>query len=270
MLAEELQRSLLTEPHQPDHAEIVVRYLPAAETAAVGGDWYDAFMQHDGATLLVIGDVAGHDTAAAATMGQLRGLLRGIATSSDAGPAAVLSALDRSMALLTVTTLATATVARFEQTPDERRRGVTQMRWSNAGHPPPFTIGVDGSVLMLAPVRADLLLGVDPEVERTESVVTLDRGATVLLYTDGLVERRDADLDAGLVLLHDTLAEFADRPLPELCDLLVERLVDGRPDDDVALVAVRLHRQDEERPPEVAPGQVPDVVPTEPAVTAQD
>jgi len=79
-LAEQLQRSFLTEPPEPDHAEIVVRYLPAAAAAAVGGDWYDAFLQPDGATMLVIGDVAGHDTAAAATMGQLRSLLRGVAT----------------------------------------------------------------------------------------------------------------------------------------------------------------------------------------------
>ena len=85
-LAEGLQRSLLTEPPEPDHAEIAVRYLPAAEAARVGGDWYDAFLQPGGATMLVIGDVVGHDTEAAAAMGQLRGLLRGIATYSDAGP----------------------------------------------------------------------------------------------------------------------------------------------------------------------------------------
>ena len=76
-LAEGLQRSLLTEPPQPDHGEIAVRYLPAAEAARVGGDWYDAFLQPGGATMLVIGDVVGHDTEAAAAMGQLRGLLRG-------------------------------------------------------------------------------------------------------------------------------------------------------------------------------------------------
>ena len=89
-LAEGLQRSLLTEPPQPDHGEIAVRYLPAAEAAQVGGDWYDAFLQPGGATMLVIGDVVGHDTEAAAAMGQLRGLLRGIATYSDAGPGRVL------------------------------------------------------------------------------------------------------------------------------------------------------------------------------------
>src|SRR3954470_14486643 len=249
-LAEELQRSLLTEPPEPDHGQIAVRYLPAAEAARVGGDWYDAFLQPGGTTMLVIGDVVGHDTAAAAAMGQLRGLLRGIATYSDAGPVEVLRGLDASMATLQTRTVATAAVARFEQTPDELQRGLTRMRWANAGHLPPLVINPDGSVAELATWRGDLLLGVDPEAPRRESVVTLDRGATVLLYTDGLIERHDADLDGGMVRLRDALIELADRPLDEMLDELLDRLVHGRPDDDVALVAVRLHRQDGPRPAE--------------------
>src|SRR3954462_15976246 len=208
-MAETLQRSLLTDPPEPDHAEIVVRYQPAAEAARVGGDWYDAFMQPDGSTMLVIGDVVGHDTAAAAAMGQLRGLLRGIATYSDAGPEEVLRGLDASMTTLRTNTLATAAVARFEQTPDELGRGITRMRWANAGHLPPLVINPDGTVAEPASWKGDLLLGVDPEARRRESVVTLDRGATVLLFTDGLVERRDADLDAGLVRLRQALVELA-------------------------------------------------------------
>ena len=239
-LAEGLQRSLLTQPPETDHAQIAVRYLPAAEAARVGGDWYDAFLQPGGTTMLVIGDVVGHDTAAAAAMGQLRGLLRGIATYSDAGPVEVLRGLDASMATLQAKTLATAAVARFEQTPDELDRGVTRMRWANAGHLPPLVINPDGSVAELAAWRGDLLLGVDADACRRESVVTLDRGSTVLLYTDGLIERRDADLDDGMVRLRDTVIELAGRPLDELLDELIERLVHGRPEDDVALVAVRL------------------------------
>jgi serine phosphatase RsbU (regulator of sigma subunit) len=111
-------------------------------------------------------------------------------------------------------------------------------------------INPDGSVAELASWRGDLLLGVDAEVRRRESVVTLDRGSTVLLYTDGLIERRDADLDDGLVRLRDTLAELADRPLDELLDEVIERLVHGRPEDDVAIVAVRLRpREPRERTP---------------------
>ncbi|GAB3306602.1 hypothetical protein GCM10027451_14080 [Geodermatophilus aquaeductus] len=264
-LAEGLQRSLLTEPPEPDHAEIAVRYLPAAEAARVGGDWYDAFLQPGGATMLVIGDVVGHDTEAAAAMGQLRALLRGIATYSDAGPGEVLRGLDASMAVLQARVLATATVARFEQTDDERRRGVTRMRWANAGHLPPLVINPDGSVAELATWRGDLLLGVDPDALREESVVTLDRGATVLLFTDGLIERRDADLDAGMARLREALRELVGRPLHELLDQVLHRLVDGRPEDDVALVAVRLHPQDSPRPPEAGPNRVPDVVPEDPA-----
>ncbi|MGZ4549897.1 MAG: SpoIIE family protein phosphatase [Blastococcus sp.] len=265
-LAENLQRSLLTEPPEPDHAEIAVRYLPATEAARVGGDWYDAFMQPGGTTMLVIGDVVGHDSEAAAAMGQLRGLLRGIAAYSDAGPGEVLRGLDASMAVLQTNTLATAAVARFEQTLDELDRGVTRMRWANAGHLPPLVINPDGTVAELAAWQGDLLLGVDPEARRRESVVSLERGSTVLLYTDGLIERRDADLDTGLVRLRDAVVELGGLPLDELLDELVERLVDGRPEDDVALVAVRLHRQDLPRPPEAGPIVVPPVVPPDPAL----
>jgi serine phosphatase RsbU (regulator of sigma subunit) len=264
-LAEGLQRSLLTEPPQPDHGQIAVRYLPAAEAARVGGDWYDAFLQPGGSTMLVIGDVAGHDTEAAAAMGQLRGLLRGIATYSDAGPVEVLRGLDASMTTLQTSTLATAAVARFEQTPEEVDRGVTRMRWANAGHLPPLVIDPDGRVAALASWKGDLLLGVEPGVRRREHVIALERGSTVLLYTDGLVERRDADLDAGLVRLRDTLVELADRPLEELLDELLERLVHGRPEDDVALVAVRLHTQDRPRPAEAGPNVVPPDVPDDAA-----
>jgi PAS domain S-box-containing protein len=262
-LAEGLQRSLLTEPPEPDHAQIAVRYMPAAEAARVGGDWYDAFLQPGGTTMLVIGDVVGHDTAAAAAMGQLRGLLRGIATYSDAGPGEVLRGLDASMATLQTRTLATAAIARFEQTPDELARGVTRMRWANAGHLPPLVINPDGSVAELSAWRGDLLLGVDPEAQRRESVVTLDRGSTVLLYTDGLIERRDADLDDGMVRLRDVVMELAGSPLEELLDEVLERLVHGRPEDDVALVAVRLHRQDQPRPVEAGANRVPWNVPAE-------
>lgn len=262
-LAEELQRSMLTEPPAPDHAEIVVRYLPAVEAARVGGDWYDAFLQACGTTMLVIGDVAGHDTAAAAAMGQLRSLLRGIAAYSNAGPGEVLRGLDAAMEVLQLRTLATAAVARFEQTDDEQARGVTRMVWANAGHLPPLAISPEGGVSVLADWRSELLLGVDPTVARTESTVVLDRGSTVVFYTDGLIERRDADLDAGLERLRAHLSELADRPLEDLCDELLERLVEGRPDDDVALVAVRLHRQDRPRPAEAGPIAVPGSVPGE-------
>jgi serine phosphatase RsbU (regulator of sigma subunit) len=264
-LAEDLQRSLLTRPFEPDHAQIAVRYLPAGEAARVGGDWYDAFVQPRGALLLVIGDVIGHDTAAAAAMGQLRALLRGVATYSDAGPSEVLRGLDSSMALLKLGTYATATVARLEQTPEELSRGVTRMRWTTAGHFAPLIVDPDGALRDLPEWKGDLMLGVDSGTHRAEVEVELDRGATVLMFTDGLIERRDGDLDSGMARLREAVAELADRPLDELCDELLDRLVQGRPDDDVALVAARLHAQDRPRPPEAGQQRVPDDVPADPA-----
>ena len=238
-LAETLQRSLLTRPVQQEGAEIAVRYAPAAEAARIGGDWYDAFLQPSGALMLVIGDVVGHDTAAAAAMGQLRALLRGIATYSDAGPGEVLRGLDSSMALLSPGTYATAAVARFEQTPDEAEQGLTRMRWTNAGHLPPLVIRPDGTLAEPAPWHGELL-GVDPEALRSEAVLALPAGSTVLLCTDGLVERRDGDLDEGMDRLRQAATELAGNSLDEPCDQLIDRLVDGRPEDDVALVAIRL------------------------------
>ncbi|MFC7575055.1 PP2C family protein-serine/threonine phosphatase [Klenkia terrae] len=218
--------------------------MPATQSAKVGGDWYDAFLQPSGMTMLVIGDVVGHDIEAAAAMGQLRGLLRGIAAYSDAGPAEVLRGLDRAMDVLQVSTLATASVARFEQTPEERRDGLTRMVWSNAGHLPPVVVHEDGRIAVLSDRRSNLLLGVDPSTTRTERSVVLGRGSTILLFTDGLVERRASNLDDDLVRLQDAVADLAGATLDELCDGLVGRLVDGRNDDDIALVAVRLHPQD--------------------------
>jgi PAS domain-containing protein len=244
-LAEGLQRSLLTAPVQPDYAEIVVRYTPAAEAARVGGDWYDAFVQPSGATMLVIGDVVGHDTEAAAAMGQLRSLLRGIAAYSDAPPAEVLQGLDGAMTQLQVGTYATAAVARFERVGAGAGRRLTRMHWSNAGHLPLLVIDPDGALAEFGAWRGDLLLGVDPTTSRRDSVVDLAGGATVLMFTDGLIERRSGDLDSGMARLREVAAELAARPLAELCDEIIERLVQGRPEDDVALVALRLHRDGE-------------------------
>jgi PAS domain S-box-containing protein len=244
-LAEGLQRSLLTAPPETDDLQVVVRYEPAGAAAQVGGDWYDAFLQRDRATILVVGDVVGHDVEAAAAMGQVRSLLRGIAVHSGEGPAAVLSGLDLAMQTLQTATTATAVVVRIEQDDEAHDSGTTNLRWSNAGHPPPLVINPDRSVTELANDGADLLLGLDPDTDRAESVTTVQRGATVFLYTDGLVERRGQPIDAGIALLRSVLEELAPRDLDvgSLCDEVLHRLVPDRAEDDVALVAVRLHPQ---------------------------
>ncbi|MBB3084653.1 SpoIIE family protein phosphatase [Geodermatophilus sabuli] len=256
-LAEGFQRSLLTAPFEPDHLQVVVRYVPASQAAQVGGDWYDSFMQPGGATMLVIGDVAGHDVQAAAAMGQLRSIVRTVGALDHDGPAAVLRQVERVMETLQAPILATTVVARLEQTDPEKDAGLTRLRWSNAGHPPPMAVAPDGTVTVLTAERADLLLGVDPTAPRRESQVTLGWDTVVVLYTDGLIERRDADLDTGITRLQATLAELAGRDLDELCDELLARMLSDAPDDDVALVAVRLHRQDRPRPAEAGPNRVP-------------
>lgn len=245
-LAEGLQRSLLTPPPDPEHLQVVVRYEPAAEVARVGGDWYDSFLQTDGSVVVVIGDVVGHDTVAAAAMGQLRALLRGIAVTTGGGPAEVLHRVDSAMPILQIETTATAVVAQLEQTPEEREVGTARLRWANAGHPPPVVAvpQADGSVIteVLEGDGPDLLLGMDLGVERGEAVAAVPVGAIVLLYSDGLVERRGQHLEDGIERLRRTLADLVARgvDLDTLGDELLTRMLPERPEDDVALVALRL------------------------------
>ena len=182
----------------PTGCSVAVRYEPAAQVAQVGGDWYDSFLQRDGATVVVIGDVVGHDTAAAAAMGQVRSLLRAIAAHTGDGPADVLRGVDRAMETLGTDTTATAVVARLEQ--NERR--ADPRRHPRCGGPTPGTrrrwsSTRQGDVVELGDGRVRPAAGSRPRPRRVESVVTLDRGATVLLYTDGLVERRGQSLDEG-------------------------------------------------------------------------
>jgi PAS domain S-box-containing protein len=265
-LAEVLQRSMLTAPPAPDHCEIAVRYVPAAAGAEVGGDWYDAFVQPGGATMLVIGDVVGHDSGAAAAMGQLRGLLRGIGHHTGGTPAEVLTGLDRAGIGLDLDTLATALVARLEQDAPELAADETRVRWSTAGHPPPVLIDAEGTVVLLDCQDPDLLLGVDPDSPRHDRVAVIGRGGTLLLYTDGLVERRDRDLDAGIAELCRVLGGLAHLPLQQLCDRLLAEMYLPDTEDDVALLVLRVHAQDEPRPPEAGPQVVPPGIPAAPSV----
>jgi len=261
--SEVLQRSMLTKLPEPNHLHVVARYLPAQQSAQVGGDWYDAFLQPDGATVLVIGDVMGHDIGAAAAMGQLRNLLRGTAYDRQDTPAGVLTRVDRAIRGLQVDTLATAVVARIEQTSAERVRHLRRVRWSTAGHPPPMVLDLDGTVTMLDDAP-DLLLGLDPETRRHDHERELAPDSTLLLYTDGLVERRDSPLDHGLVRLRQSLSALAGRPLEELCDELVARLLPGDAEDDVAIVGVRAYPEDVPRPPLAGPRDVPPGLPPPP------
>ncbi len=241
-VAQGLQRSLLTAPPEGGPFEVAVRYSPAAEAIQVGGDWYDAFFQADGGLVLVIGDVMGHDIQAAAAMGQVRTLVRGIAAMGGDGPAEVLTRVDRVMATLRVDTTATAVVARVFPVPGAGRPG--RVHWSNAGHPPPMLLRADGRVEVLGKGPSGPLLGVAPETVRAEEDQSLDSASVVLLYTDGLVERRGQSIETGLGELERALASLAGCALEDICDGLLERLLPERLEDDVALVAVRLRSHD--------------------------
>jgi serine phosphatase RsbU (regulator of sigma subunit) len=235
-LAETLQRSLLTPPPEVPGLEMAVRYQPAARVAQVGGDWYDAFATGPAETTLVVGDVAGHDRRAAAAMAQLRSVLRGVAQTLPAPPAEVLGALDAALARLGVDTMASAVVCQVRPAGEDPAAGML-MRWSNAGHPPPLLVTPDGARLLERP--PELVLGVDPGRRRTGAEVALPAGATVVLYTDGLVERRDRLLDDGTAELRTIAAELAALPPGDLCDALLDRLAVAA-DDDVALLVVRV------------------------------
>lgn len=235
---ETLQKTLLTwSPPDDGGLQVAVRYVPAAHHTRVGGDWYDVFTTAGGVLNVVIGDVTGHDQQAAAAMAQLRNLLRGIAHSADAGPAEILTALDRAVADLHVGVLATVVVAQV-------RRDVTGVRllWSNAGHPPPLIVDAAASARFLD-AESDLLLGLQPETERHEHEVDLPEGSTLVLCTDGLVERRGVHLQRGMdwlaVAATDLVRSGALPRADGICDGLLD-LVGQDLEDDVALLALHV------------------------------
>jgi serine phosphatase RsbU (regulator of sigma subunit) len=246
-VAETLQRSLLTAPPQLADLQIAVRYRPAASHQQVGGDWYDAFPQPDATALLVIGDVVGHNIDAAAAMGQVRSILRGVAYGRDAGPAEVLRQVDDVLTGLQPDTLATALVARLEV--GEPEAAWRTLRWSSAGHPPPLLLRPDGTVHLLD-TPPERLLGIDSGCRRTDHEAWVHPGDTLVFYTDGLVEQGRTGIDEGLARLVEALAAVSAVDLEGLCDARLDRIVPGRADDDVAVLAVRCCAP---RPEETAP-----------------
>jgi serine phosphatase RsbU (regulator of sigma subunit) len=233
-VAERLQRSLLSPPVQLPHLETAVRYRAATRGVSIGGDWYDSILQPDGDMVLVIGDVMGHDIEAAAAMGQVKTLVRGIAFDRLEAPAEVLRRVDHALVGLAVPTMATAWVCRVEHD----GAGGRTLRWSSAGHPEPLMRFADGTVVDLtAPVGPPL--GIGWRGPRADGATDLPDGATVLLFTDGLFERRGIPLDDGREQVRDLLARFGHLPLEQLCDrLLAVMLADGA-EDDVAVLALR-------------------------------
>lgn len=230
----ELQDSILTAPAQPDGLRVDVRYRPASREMHVGGDWYDAFEQSCGCAFVVVGDVVGHDISAAATMGQLRGVMRGIAYDTGESPAEILDRTERTIAGLGVSAVATVAAARISL---PEPSGVRTLTWASAGHPPPALITAGGSTDLLRR-RNDRLLGVGSGTGRTDHTVTVHPGDTLLLFTDGLVERRDVPLREGLERLPGVVEDVVRSSPDDLLDALLARLVPHHREDDVALVSV--------------------------------
>jgi PAS domain S-box-containing protein len=228
-----LQSAMLSLPPRYPGVEIEARYLPAAAELQVGGDWYDAFALPGGDLAVGVGDVEGHDLPAAATMGQLRSMLRGLAHDSEDSPSAVLDRLDRVASGLDVTRFTTLVYGRLSLA-----GGRAVFRWSNAGHPAPILIGPDGRPRLLSG-EVDVVLGVDPGARRHDCEVEIPPGSTLLLYTDGLFERRRDPGDHANTQLLDLVRRGATLPLPEFCDHLV-RATTADTGDDIVVLALRL------------------------------
>ncbi len=226
-IAVTLQRSLL-QSRLPDvpGVELAVRYEPAGAQTEVGGDFYELTML-DGRLLVAIGDVAGHSLHAATVMAEVRHAVRAYAVEGHP-PGAVLELVNRFMR--TVLPAESATLCLLTLEPDTGR-----VRLASAGHLPPL-LQVEGQARFLAP-RGPLLGLNAPRPADLEFV--LPRGGTLVLYTDGLIERRDADIDVGLAALAACAAQV-EPSLDAFCRRLLTRLAGaGEQADDIAVVALR-------------------------------
>ncbi|MER8196426.1 SpoIIE family protein phosphatase [Streptomyces microflavus] len=236
-IADELQRTMLPDSlPQPTGVRLASRYLPAAETARVGGDWYDAIPLPGSRVALVVGDVMGHSMTSAAIMGQLRTTAQTLA-QLDLPPQEVLHHLDEQAQRLGSDRMATCLYAVYD--PVAHRITI-----ANAGHPPPVLLHLGGraEVLRVPPGAPIGVGGVDFEAVELDAPA----GATLLLYTDGLVESRLRDVWTGIEQLRERLAATAQLtgpdhapPLEALCDDVLDMLGPGDRDDDIALLAAR-------------------------------
>ena len=234
-----LQNAMLTRLPEPPHLDLAARYRPAGAREQVGGDWYDAVITRAGRTDLMIGDVVGHDIEAAAVMGQLRSMLRMASWMSSGAPSHDLERLDLAMSDLGLETIASAVLARVETT-EVGGRVSWHLRWSSAGHLPPLLVEPDGAARFLeSAAGSSLILGVAAESERHDDDVRPGTGSMLLLYTDGLVERRGESIDDGLERLRRCASQAPITDGDAFLDHLLAGLGGEHLDDDVALLAVR-------------------------------
>ena len=233
-VADTLQHTMLPSSlPEPTGVRLASRYLPASKTAQVGGDWYDAIPLPGNRVALVVGDVMGHSMTSAAIMGQLRTIVQTLA-GLDLPPDEVLHHLDEQAQRLGSDHIATCLYAIYD--PISHR-----LLMANAGHPPAVLLHPDGhGEVLRVPPAAPIGVGgvVFESVERAAPT-----GATLLLYTDGLVESRDMDVGTGVEALRTSLQTAARgltvRSLEWLCDQVLGALLPGPRDDDIALLTAR-------------------------------
>jgi serine phosphatase RsbU (regulator of sigma subunit) len=223
-----LQRSLLpSRPPQVEGFDLAARYLPGHDLG-VGGDWFDVFHLPSGHLGAVVGDVSGHGLRAAVVMGRLRSALRAYALESD-DPADVLTRLDRKIRHFEAGSLATIIYVMISP-------GRDRMTVSTAGHLPPIVVA-PGERPRLLRLPQDLPVGVDDVAPRRTTAFDLMPGTTLVLFTDGLVERRGELIDKGL----DRLRELVHPgPAEDLCATIVAGMDIEHTEDDIAVVAMRI------------------------------
>nr|WP_262402906.1 SpoIIE family protein phosphatase [Actinomadura sp. CNU-125] len=231
-IAERLQQSLLPTLPTIPNLQVAARYAPSTITAQVGGDWYDGFCLPNGDFALVIGDVSGHDIDATAAMSRLSSMMRGVAVVCQEPPSTVLHHLDAANRLLTDDEVTATCVYALV-----KGSGPWEFVHSSAGHLPPLLTLPDGDTRFLDD-GAGLMLGTGVDLPRPTARTPLPAHSTVLLYTDGLIERRDEPIADSMERLRVQTAALADAPLGVFCDELLIRLgADGT--DDIALIALR-------------------------------
>lgn len=233
--AQRLQRSLLAgaAPSAPG-IEIAMAYRSGVTHLEVGGDWHDAFWLTEPLTLaLVVGDVVGSGIDAAAAMGQLRSAVRAFALAGM-GPSDILVAVDEYSRKHEVGKAATLAYAQIDIPSRE-------IRFASAGHPPPMLLTTGQLPTLMWEGRSPPIAAYvrEPAI-RGEAQHTLEPGTGLLLYTDGLVERRSASFDDGLETLRQMVATFQDQPLATMTAELIRTLRDDAHPDDVCLLAMRL------------------------------
>ncbi|WP_125911292.1 MULTISPECIES: SpoIIE family protein phosphatase [Pseudonocardia] len=237
-----LQHSLLPALPEVPGMHVAARYVVGADGNQVGGDWYDVLPLPDGSVGAAVGDVVGHDLAAAAAMGQLRGVLRSYAWGGDR-PGSVLDRCDQLVQGLDIAAMATAVYARLgPAAPD----GSRELTYTNAGHPAPL-LREPGRALVRLDAHHSPMLGAVPALGRAtgpprdEATLICAAGSLLVFYTDGLTDVAGEDADERAELLERTVAELPQDATPEsVVEHVLETCRPERLDDDIALLAIRL------------------------------